>query len=196
MDGSGRHDPGCVHWKPNFSQVRDVAYAPVDHRPRVSARGHSGTHQSTHPGDVGAIFDRHDVNRVGRAFIDGGQHSTQCRGIAVAFIRLQLHRARKSGEFRREDRLHAVAHVHAFSHELFDRVRHRGDFHSAVTRDQRTLITGGRGGRRLCSQEPGSERNQAHKNDPPQTSNVRAAFPPATIVVHYLLLVVYMCAGL
>src|SRR5262245_63855651 len=58
----GGNNPGREHRKSNLAQVSNVTHAAINYGATVAARHHGGSHESTHSGDVSAVFNRHYVD--------------------------------------------------------------------------------------------------------------------------------------
>jgi len=128
VEGTGA---GGVDGKAGLLELRQIADAAVDDRASKAAREHRCAHQAAHTGDVGSILYLHDVDRAGAAGVDGLEHASQRVGVVV-FLFYEFDRDRGSGEFRREDRLHAMGHVTLLVEQLFDGVGDGGGLHVAV----------------------------------------------------------------
>jgi hypothetical protein len=129
-----RHDASRIYGEPDLAQIRHVTHSSVDHRSGVAARRHGRAHQSAHSRNVRAILDHHHVNRIDGSPINRFQHAAQCIGVSVAFVLFQQDRPRKTGKLRGEERMHAVAHIHSFTSQLFQCIRDRSHFHVAKIR--------------------------------------------------------------
>ena len=83
--------------------------------------------------DMGANISSNGYS-INGSLINRFQHSAQCIGVSVAFVLFQEDRPRKTGKLRGEERMHAVAHIHALTSQLFQCIRDRSHFHVAKIR--------------------------------------------------------------
>ena len=136
MHRGGGNDAGGKDWESNLAQIGDIPHSTVDHRSCVATRRHRSPHQAAHSSNVFAVLNYHHVHRIGRPLIDGLKHSRKRFGVVVALVFLELDGSRKPSEFSREDRLHAMAHVHLLVGNLLQRVGNGGYFHMSKLRNQ------------------------------------------------------------
>jgi hypothetical protein len=85
---------------------------------------------------MSSILYHHHVDRIRGPLIDRLQHSSQRLGVLVPFVLFQLNRSRNAREFRRENGLHAMSHVHPLADDLLNCVGNRSHFHVPELSDE------------------------------------------------------------
>ena len=150
VDGGGGRDSDAVHGELDFFDLREIANGSVDDGSDETVGFHGGGHESSDAGDVGAIFEFHDVDGAGGGGVYGVEHALGGFGAFGVFFLLHKDGNGGAGEFGGEERTHFMVHVEFLAVELFDGVGYGGDFDLAEAFDE------GVGGGRL-GEERGEE---------------------------------------